>query len=95
MADLPTVTVYSTPSCVQCKGTYRKLDQHGVTYEVVDLSTNAEAMAAIKEMDYSQAPVVVVREPGATEDTRWQGYRPDLIEKHITAHLTQKETISA
>ena len=95
MTDLPTVTVYSTPSCVQCKGTYRALAKHGVPYEVVDLSTDMEALAATKEMGYFQVPVVAVREPGAAEDTYWYGYRPDLIEKHITAHLTQKETISA
>lgn len=67
------VTVYSTPSCVQCTATYRALDRQGIAYDVVDLSQDAEAMAKVKALGYSQAPVVLAG------DDHWSGFRPDKI----------------
>ncbi|MBY3151278.1 glutaredoxin-like protein NrdH [Rhizobium laguerreae] len=70
------VVVYSTPSCVQCKQTYRELDKKGIAYKVVDLSVDEAAMSRVRGLGYAQAPVVEV---GA--DNMWQGFRPDLIKK--------------
>lgn len=68
-----TVTVYTKPSCVQCNATYRALDSRGIVYDIVDLSTDPEALERIKELGYLQAPVVV------TDDEHWSGFRPDKI----------------
>lgn len=67
------VTVYSKPSCVQCTASYRELDKHGIEYEVIDLSTNPDALEEIKTLGHLQAPVVV------TPTENWSGFRPDLI----------------
>jgi glutaredoxin-like protein NrdH len=67
------VTVYSTPSCVQCKQTYRELDKRGISYNVVDLAADDAAMSRIRGLGYAQAPVV---EAG---DEMWAGFRPDKI----------------
>ncbi len=67
------VTVYTKPSCVQCNATYRALDDRGIEYEVIDLSTDEQALATVKELGYQQAPVVI------TDDTHWSGFRPDKI----------------
>lgn len=67
------VTVYSTPSCVQCNATYRALERQGIAYEVVDLTQDAAAMEMVKSLGYTQAPVVMA---GAEH---WSGFRPDLI----------------
>jgi glutaredoxin-like protein NrdH len=67
------ITVYSTPSCVQCKATYRALDKKGVPYEVVDVTTDAQALAMVHGLGYVQAPVVVAG------DEHWSGFRPDRI----------------
>jgi len=67
------ITVYSTPSCVQCKATYRALDKQGVPYEVVDVTTDAQALAMVHGLGYVQAPVVVAG------DEHWSGFRPDRI----------------
>ncbi len=69
------VTVYSTPNCMQCRMTYRALDQAGITYTVVDLTQNDAAREWITDdLGYSQAPIVVV-----TDDDHWSGFRPDQI----------------
>jgi glutaredoxin-like protein NrdH len=68
------VTVYSKPSCVQCNATYRKLDEHGVDYEVKDLTQDINQLEIFKAEGLFQAPVVVAGEQ------RWTGFRPDLIE---------------
>ncbi|WP_099332969.1 glutaredoxin-like protein NrdH [Actinomyces minihominis] len=68
-----TITVYSKPRCVQCDATYRALDKHGVSYETVDVSVDAEALQYIVGLGYNQAPVVIVG------DSHWSGFRPDRI----------------
>jgi len=74
-----TVTVYSTPDCVQCAATKRELDKQGATYTEVDLSTDIQAHTYVTEtLGYQQAPVVEVA------GRHWYGYRPDLI-KSIAA----------
>lgn len=68
-----TVTVYSTPSCVQCKQTYRELEKKGIAYTVVDLSADEAALSRVRGLGYSQAPVVEAGEE------MWAGFRPDKI----------------
>ena len=68
-----TVTVYSKPNCVQCTATYRSLGDHGIAFEVIDLTEDPTAFARVKELGYLQAPVVV-----AGTD-HWSGFRPDKI----------------
>ena len=68
-----TVTVYTKPSCVQCNATYRALDSKGIEYEVLDVSQDEQALAAVKELGYLQAPVVI------TDEDHWSGFRPDKI----------------
>jgi glutaredoxin-like protein NrdH len=70
---MSSITVYSKPSCVQCTATTRALDARGLPYEVVDLTEDADAMAAVMAMGYRQAPVVVAGE------AHWAGFRPDMI----------------
>ncbi|MFE5339668.1 glutaredoxin-like protein NrdH [Isoptericola sp. NPDC056578] len=67
------ITVYSTPACVQCDATYRALDRKGISYDVVDLTQDPEALAMIRGLGYLQAPVVIAG------DTHWSGFRPDQI----------------
>ncbi|MGO1184123.1 MAG: glutaredoxin-like protein NrdH [Micrococcaceae bacterium] len=67
------VTVYSKPACVQCNATARALDKQGITYSVVDMSQDADALERVRAMGYMQAPVVM------TESDHWSGFRPDKI----------------
>ncbi|NKY24407.1 MULTISPECIES: glutaredoxin-like protein NrdH [Cellulomonas] len=76
-----TLTVYSKPGCVQCRATTRALDKAGVSYAVVDLTTDDDARAYVMALGHRQAPVVVTE----TGD-HWSGYRPD----QITAHLQRQ-----
>ncbi len=50
------ITIYSQPSCVQCTATYKALDKLGLDYDVVDLSTDADALDHVKALGYQQAP---------------------------------------
>ncbi len=67
------IAVYSKPSCVQCTATYRALDKQGIEYEIFDLASDDKALQTVKELGYTQAPVVI-----AGED-HWSGFRPDKI----------------
>jgi len=67
------ITVFSKPSCVQCDATYRTLAKHGLEYDVVDISTDLEALETVKALGYQQAPVVFA------DGDHWSGFRPDKI----------------
>ena len=67
------VTVYSKPACVQCTATYRALDRQGVSYEVIDISVDQDALETVKGLGYMQLPVVVAG------PEHWAGFRPDKI----------------
>lgn len=70
---MSTITVYTTPGCPQCTTTFRALDKANLDYSTVDLTTDDAALARVKELGYSQAPVVV------TDSDHWSGFRPDKI----------------
>lgn len=67
------ITVYTKPSCVQCKATYRALDSKGLEYDVLDVSEDEQALELVKSLGYLQAPVVVA------DGEHWSGFRPDKI----------------
>ncbi|MFF0818362.1 glutaredoxin-like protein NrdH [Rhodococcus sp. NPDC003318] len=68
------VTVYTKPGCVQCTATHRALDQAGIDYRTVDLSTDLDARDYVMSLGHLQAPVIVT-------DTgeHWAGFRPDRL----------------
>lgn len=74
------VTVYTTPTCPQCEMTKKVLTKGNVNYEVVDLSTNPEAMKYVtEELGYVAAPVVVA----GTQ--HWSGFRHGALQNLIKA----------
>lgn len=68
-----TVTVYTLPSCVQCESTKKVLDRNAISYSVIDLSQDPEALQMVKELGYASAPVVIAG------DDHWGGFRPDKL----------------
>ena len=77
---MKTVTVYTLPSCVQCDSTKKYLDRKGVIYQTVDLSQDNQAMEHVRQLGYTQAPVVEF------EERHWSGFRMadlDSIVKRI------------
>ena len=75
------ITVYSKPNCPQCTATYRKLKALGLPFNSIDVTEDAEAAKFVRSLNYSAAPVVVVRE-GAQIKEHWSGFRPDLLKKY-------------
>lgn len=67
------VTVYTLPACVQCDSTKRLLTKNEIDYKEIDLSKDPEAMAMVRELGYTAAPVVMVG------DDHWSGFRPDKL----------------
>lgn len=65
-----TITLYTTPGCVQCRMTSQWLDRAGAPYRTVDLSESPDDMAAVKALGYQSAPVV------CAGDEHWSGFQP-------------------
>ena len=76
------ITVYTTANCVQCTSTKRYLDRNNIEYETVDLNADPDAMAMVKELGYTAAPVVIAG------NKHWSGFRLDQIKNLIAeVHL--------
>lgn len=73
------IIIYSKPDCVQCNATYRALDKQGITYQVVDLTEDAQALSHVKSLGYQQVPVIVAG------NDHWSGFRPDKISALVQA----------
>lgn len=72
------VTVYTKPSCVQCRATRRALDRLDIPYQVVDLTLDEEALALVRALGHQQAPVVLAG------GEHWSGFQPDRIRELVT-----------
>lgn len=82
---MASATVYTKPSCVQCNATFRTLNQKGIAYESVDISSDPEALEQVRALGYMQAPVVVT-----SEGDHWSGYQPDKLKE-----LAQRQPMAA
>ncbi|CCV28818.1 TPA: redoxin NrdH [Yersinia enterocolitica] len=67
------IIIYSKPDCVQCNATYRAFDKQGITYQIIDLTEDSQALNHVKSLGYQQVPVII------TGDDHWSGFRPDKI----------------
>lgn len=68
------VTVYSTPSCVQCMMTKKQFDKLGITYTEVDLTEHPDKAEEFKAQGHMQAPIVT------TDIKVWSGFRLSKIQ---------------
>lgn len=68
------ITVYTTPTCIPCRGTKRQLARLGLDFEEVDVSQDSEALAFCLSLGHKSTPVVYVNDV-----THWSGHRPDSI----------------
>jgi len=69
------VTVYTLPSCVQCDSTKKFLKKNLIEYTEIDMTQDEAALEKIREMGYTQAPVVQFNEE------TWSGFRFDRLNK--------------
>lgn len=81
----PTITVYSTPICSRCKLVKKWLDSRGITYTAIDLSESPADAAAVKELGYTEAPVVIVSNGDPETDIHWTGFNPDFLARYTGA----------
>ncbi|MDV6277261.1 glutaredoxin domain-containing protein [Rhodococcus erythropolis] len=72
------VTVLAKPDCVQCDFTKTHLNKHGIEYDVVDITVDADARQKAIDLGYFSAPVVIVEADG--EVAHWSGFKPGRIE---------------
>ncbi|EHD20480.1 MULTISPECIES: glutaredoxin-like protein NrdH [Brenneria] len=67
------ITIFTKPDCVQCNATRRALDKQGISYRLVDLTEDEQALQQVRALGYQQVPVVM------TANDHWSGFRPDKI----------------
>lgn len=75
-----TVTVYSKPQCMQCDFTKKFLDENHIAYTSVDVTADDNAREHVANLGFQSLPVVE-----ASGFTPWFGFRPDQLEKLVSA----------
>ena len=83
-AELPELTVYTTPNCPGCKMTRRQLDKAGVAYEAVDLSSRPDLVEQFRAEGLRQAPIIEM------DGQRTAGFNPDRIKAIVAAATPQQ-----
>ena len=79
---MTTITVYTKPNCQPCKATKRWLDNRGIEYSSVDVTTSPADLEAIKALGYEGVPVTVVSNDDPETDLHWHGFHPDNLAKY-------------
>jgi glutaredoxin len=77
---VPVTTVLGKPGCFGCTKTAEFFDREGVPFEYFDVTQpeNAQHLAAMRELGYNQAPVVITQVFGAG-DVHWSGLNPPKL----------------
>lgn len=73
------VTVYSKPSCVACDATKRLLAKLHIPHTVIDITEDPKALAYVKSLGYSAAPVVVAET--VSDQWHWSEFRESRIKE--------------
>jgi glutaredoxin-like protein NrdH len=74
---MPAVTVFTTgPSCQMCRLTKMQMDRRGIMFEEVRLDEQPELAEKVRELGFTQAPVVLV-----DDDDIWDGFRSEAIDQ--------------
>ena len=81
------LTVYVLPGCVQCTMTTSALEAADLPYVLVDLATDEQAVAIVKQLGYGATPVVVA---GAAS---WAGFQPEKIKAVASARATDRYVV--
>ena len=68
-----TLTIYGKPDCPRCDQLVKYCRRKGIPYHYLDVTQDAEALALIKSLGYSELPV------GMIGDDHFHGVRLDKI----------------
>ncbi|HBM0948577.1 glutaredoxin-like protein NrdH [Enterobacter kobei] len=69
------IIIYTRNNCVQCHATKRAMESRGMVFEMVNIDQQPEAAETLRAQGFRQLPVVIAGE------TRWSGFRPDMINR--------------
>lgn len=81
----PSVTIYGKYDCNMCAMTVKLFDREGVPFTYINIEEDPDAFKFVTHtLGYKQAPAVVARFPGGSEET-WSGFRVDRIKGYARA----------
>jgi glutaredoxin-like protein NrdH len=73
------IVIYSKPGCQQCNAVERYLKTRRLNYRKIDVTQYAEAERKVRDMGYSQVPVVVVPFDYEANLRHFYGFDPDAL----------------
>ncbi|MGW4126387.1 glutaredoxin family protein [Nocardia sp. NPDC004711] len=79
--DAPTVVLYSKPGSGQCIATAKALENRGIPFVKIDITTDQNAADRVRGLSYQSLPVI------AAGDMHWSGFQLDKIDQLKVALL--------
>jgi glutaredoxin-like protein NrdH len=76
------ITLYTSPGCQPCKAIKRWFAKEGVEYTEKDVTKDPLDLAAVKELGYKSAPVVIVSTGDPEIEIHWQGLHMANLKKY-------------
>lgn len=70
------IKLYSKENCPACTQAKRLMDRLSIDFEEFDLMQDEKKMLALKDMGYTQMPIIEV-----DDDVYSTGFRPEIIRK--------------
>ncbi|URQ60083.1 glutaredoxin-like protein NrdH [Pantoea alhagi] len=67
------ITIYIKNNCMQCTATKNMMDKLGLTWQLINLDDEPDAIENLKALGYRQLPVVMA------DGEHWSGFRPDKL----------------
>ncbi|MGW4124747.1 glutaredoxin family protein [Nocardia sp. NPDC004711] len=77
--DAPRVVLYSKPGCGQCVATAKALENRGIPFVKLDITTDENAATRVRELGYQSLPVTVAG------DMHWSGFQLTKIDQLAVA----------
>lgn len=68
------IIIYTRNDCVQCHATKRAMESRGFAFDMVNIDQHPEAIDMLRE----RVPAIT---GGDGRETRWSGFRPDMINR--------------
>lgn len=98
----PSITVYTKSGCVRCRAAMRMFNRANVPYQIINLDKEPHTVQRFYDMGATELPNIVVHggfdiddhtahsNPSSTDNGLIAGFKVSMVEKLITAHLTDQ-----
>lgn len=73
------IQVFAKEDCLQCEATKIVLEDLGVSFTIIDIDRDRNALEQVRKMGFREAPVVIVTNESGDIIDRWSGFQLEKL----------------